>query len=91
MADAFSLIRGLEVLLAEKVSVINMSFSGPANAVFERMVIRAEVAGVAMVAAAGNGGPGAAPAYPAAWAQVIAVTRWIRRRAPIARPIAAPM
>lgn len=74
VADAFSLIRGIEVLLAERVSVINMSFSGPANAVFERMVIRADVAGIAMVAAAGNGGPGAPPAYPAAWAQVIAVT-----------------
>lgn len=74
VADAFSLIRGIEVLLAEGVSVINMSFSGPANAVLERMVIRADVAGIAMVAAAGNGGPGAAPAYPAAWAQVIAVT-----------------
>ncbi|WP_103333661.1 S8 family serine peptidase [Pseudotabrizicola formosa] len=74
VADAFALIQGLELLLAEGVSVINMSFSGPANAVLERMVVRADVAGIAMVAAAGNGGPGAAPAYPAAWAQVIAVT-----------------
>ncbi|MDP2083436.1 MAG: S8 family serine peptidase [Pseudotabrizicola sp.] len=74
VADAFSIIRGMDILLTESVSVINLSFSGPANTVLERMVIRADVAGVAMVAAAGNGGPGAAPAYPAAWGQVIAVT-----------------
>lgn len=74
VADAFSIVRAMEILINSGVSAINMSFSGPANAVFERMVVRAEVAGIAMVAAAGNGGPGAPPAYPAAWGQVVAVT-----------------
>ncbi|MFN7222480.1 MAG: S8 family serine peptidase [Paracoccaceae bacterium] len=74
VADAYSIVRAIEILLGAGVSVINLSFSGPANAVFERMVVRADVAGIAMVAAAGNGGPGAAPAFPAAWGQVIAVT-----------------
>lgn len=74
LADAFSLIRAMDILLGADVSVINLSFSGPANAALERMMIRADVAGIALVAAAGNGGPGAPPAYPAAWAQVIAVT-----------------
>ena len=74
VADAFSIIRAMDILLVERVDVINLSFSGPANALFQRMVIRADVAGVGLVAAAGNGGPGAEPAFPAAWAQVIAVT-----------------
>ncbi len=54
--------------------MINMSFSGPANRVLERLIAHAAESGIGLVAAAGNGGPGAAPAYPAAWPQVIAVT-----------------
>ncbi len=73
-ADAFSLAAAMDLLLAEEVSVINLSFSGPENAVLARLIDRAAKAGVGLVAAAGNGGPGAAPAYPAAWEQVIAVT-----------------
>jgi hypothetical protein len=73
-ADAFSVAGALDLLLSEDVGVINMSFSGPANAVLERMVALAADRGVGLVAAAGNGGPGAKPVYPAAWPQVIAVT-----------------
>ncbi|GAA0306099.1 S8 family serine peptidase [Rhodovulum strictum] len=73
-ADAFSVTSALDLMLRERVDAINMSFSGPANAVLERMVARAAEAGIALVAAAGNGGPGAEPAYPAAWPDVIAVT-----------------
>jgi hypothetical protein len=73
-ADAFSLATAMDLLLSEEVSVINMSFSGPENAVLARLVERAASAGVGLVAAAGNGGPGAGPAYPAAWDGVIAVT-----------------
>lgn len=73
-ADAFSLASAMDLLLSEGVSVINMSFSGPENAVLARFVAIASEAGIGLVAAAGNGGPGAAPAYPAAWDDVIAVT-----------------
>lgn len=73
-ADAFSLVEAFDLLLAEGVDVINLSFSGPPNVVLERMVARAAEMEVGLVAAAGNGGPGAPPAYPAAWPQVIAVT-----------------
>ncbi len=73
-ADAFSLASALDLLLAEGVSTINLSFSGPENAVLARLVDRARDAGVGLVAAAGNGGPGAEPAYPAAWDGVVAVT-----------------
>ncbi|MFU8863999.1 MAG: S8 family serine peptidase [Rhodobacterales bacterium] len=73
-ADAFSLVNAIDQLLAENVSVINMSFSGPENAVLRDITQRAVARDVAMVAAAGNGGAGAAPAYPAAWPHVVAVT-----------------
>lgn len=73
-ADAFSVTGALGLLVSEGVDVINMSFSGPANRVLERLIDRAAESGIGLVAAAGNGGPGAAPAYPAAWPQVIAVT-----------------
>ena len=73
-ADAFALAHALDLLLAAGVGVINLSFSGPANVVLERLVSEAAAQGVILVAAAGNNGPGAAPAYPAAWPQVVAVT-----------------
>ncbi len=73
-ADAFSVANALDVLIGEDVDVINLSFSGPENAVLKRVVEQAAARGIGLVAAAGNGGPGAAPAYPAAWPEVIAVT-----------------
>ena len=73
-ADAFSVANALDVLIGEDVNVINLSFSGPANAVLKRVVDAAAARGIGLVAAAGNGGPGAEPAYPAAWPEVIAVT-----------------
>lgn len=73
-ADVFTLAGAVDILLAAEVSVINMSFSGPENAVLEELMIRAAEAGVATVAAAGNNGPGAEPAYPAAFEHVVAVT-----------------
>ena len=73
-ADAFSITAALDLLLSEEVDVINMSFSGAENAVVGRLVVRAAQNGVGLVAAAGNSGPGAPPAYPAAWPEVIAVT-----------------
>lgn len=61
---------------AEKngAGVINMSFAGPHDPLIERSVAGAGKRGMIAVAAAGNGGPEAAPLYPAAYEQVIAVT-----------------
>lgn len=73
-ADAYSLAAAVELLLEEGVSVINLSFSGPENAVLEAVTRQAAERGVGLVAAAGNGGAGAEPAYPAAWPHVVAVT-----------------
>lgn len=73
-ADSFSLIRALDALTAEGVSVINMSFAGPDNPLLARALGAVAARGIGLVAAAGNGGPAAAPVHPAAHPDVIAVT-----------------
>jgi hypothetical protein len=69
-----AMLRGIEWLAAQKVSVANMSVAGNGNAVMTVALNKASEAGLSMVAAAGNKGPGAPPAWPAAHPQVIAVT-----------------
>lgn len=54
--------------------VLNMSFAGPRDGLVERHVAAVVAKGMIPVAAAGNGGPDATPAYPAAYDKVIAVT-----------------
>ncbi len=73
-SDADLIVQALDLLIERGVSVINMSLTGPPNALLEAMVKRATDMGVVMVAASGNAGPRAAPAYPAAYEVVIAVT-----------------
>ena len=66
--------RALEWMIENKVQTINMSLAGPRNAVLDNLVREALGRGYVIVAAAGNGGPTAPPAYPAAVRGVIAVT-----------------
>lgn len=66
--------QALEWLVAHHVPVINMSLAGPRNALLDRLIEQAVARGAMVVAAAGNGGPTAPPAYPAAVPGVIAVT-----------------
>lgn len=73
-ADSFSLIRALDALAADGVSVINMSFAGPDNPMLHRALAAVAARGIGLVAAAGNGGPAAEPAQPAAHPDVVAVT-----------------
>lgn len=73
-ADAFSLVRALDQLAGHQVDVINMSFAGPDNFVLSRAIAALAERGVALVAAAGNDGPRAAPRFPAAYDPVLAVT-----------------
>ncbi|NBB82428.1 MAG: S8 family serine peptidase [Alphaproteobacteria bacterium] len=87
-ADVFSLIESLGLLVERGVGVINLSLAGPPNTVL------AEVAGrltgqedIVLVAAVGNAGPRADPAYPAAYDEVIAVTAVDRDRAVYRRAI----
>jgi subtilisin family serine protease len=79
-ASADAIVRALDWLVARRVPVLNLSIEGPPNAAVALAVRRAQAAGVLVVAAAGNGGPAAPPAYPAAYPGVVAVTAVDDRR-----------
>ncbi|MEQ9199640.1 MAG: S8 family serine peptidase, partial [Rhodospirillales bacterium] len=66
-ASARALTQSLNWLLDNRVQVINLSIAGPDNAVIRKIVEAAARRGIVMVAAAGNGGRSAAPAFPAAY------------------------
>jgi subtilisin family serine protease len=69
-----NLLNALNWLDEQGVQYVNMSFSGPRDPLFEKAIAAMQKRGVVFVAAAGNQGPTAPPAYPAAYSQVIAVT-----------------
>lgn len=73
-ATMMDLVRALNWLVGEKVSAINMSLAGPDNQILRSVIIRVAQQGIAVIAAVGNEGPAAPPMYPAAYADVIAVT-----------------
>ena len=73
-ATTLSLIKGLDWAATNNARVVNMSFAGPKDVLLLEAIEQAELRGLVMVAAAGNGGPKAASAYPAAYERVIAVT-----------------
>lgn len=74
IAPAAAIASAIDWLVENRIRVINISIEGPDNVVLAHVIKRALAADVAIVAAAGNGGPGAAPAFPAAYPGVIAVT-----------------
>ncbi|CAM3923549.1 S8 family serine peptidase [Rheinheimera salexigens] len=68
------ILQGLNWLVSQQVKVINMSLTGPDNPVLAAVIAQLVKTDVILVAAAGNGGPVAAPLYPAAYQDVLAVT-----------------
>jgi Subtilase family len=74
IASTVSLVRALDWLISSGVDVVNLSLAGPANRLLEAALDRAVEREVMILAAAGNGGPVAAPMYPAAYSSVVAVT-----------------
>ncbi|TKT74811.1 S8 family serine peptidase [Aquamicrobium sp. LC103] len=84
-AEAYNLVRALDLLVERQVHVINMSLSGPDNELLEQAVGRVAERGIIMVAAAGNEGPRSEPVYPAAYEEVVAVTAIDRRKRPYRR------
>ena len=68
------IIPGLDWAIVRGARVINMSFAGARDPGVQERVTIAHQRGIVVVAAAGNEGPKADPAYPAALPQVIAVT-----------------
>jgi subtilisin family serine protease len=65
---------GVDLAVARQVRIINLSVAGPEDALLSRVIAAAVRTGVFVVAAAGNGGRRARPAYPGALNDVIAVT-----------------
>jgi len=72
-ASTERVVAAIDRLLGRGVRLINMSFAGPANDVFEVALAAAASRGVTMIAAAGNSG-GNATLYPGGSPSVIAVT-----------------
>ncbi len=73
-ATTESLRRGLDWAAEQHAEVVNMSLAGPEDPVVDATVTAAIAEGIIVVAAAGNEGPGAPPAHPAAVKGVLAVT-----------------
>lgn len=73
-AAAASIALAADWAAREGAGVINISMTGPRNAVLEAVIDRLAAKDVVIVAAAGNDGPRAAPPWPAAHRAVVAVT-----------------
>jgi hypothetical protein len=71
---AAMLVRALAWEAMARAQVINISLVGPPNAILAAVVKALMAKGLLIVAAVGNDGPAAPPAYPASYPGVIAVT-----------------
>lgn len=69
-----TLIKGIDMGLRNGGRLFNLSFTGPRDPSVEQIIRIAESKGAVFIAAAGNGGPSAPAAYPAAYDTVVAVT-----------------
>lgn len=72
--NALALARALGWLTTSGCRVVSISLVGPRNALVQRAVSAAQARGVVIVAAVGNDGPAAPPAFPASYENVVAVT-----------------
>jgi subtilisin family serine protease len=73
-ASASGLLEAIDWMAERQVDVVNMSIAGSNNKIVRQVVEKAGKRGLVLVAAAGNWGTAARPAYPAAYDDVIAVT-----------------
>jgi hypothetical protein len=80
--SAAALIGGLAWLAQSGVPVINISLTGPPNLAVAKVLQTIVDKGVLVVAAAGNDGVAAPPAFPAAYPEIVAVTAVDRARHP---------
>ena len=72
--STYHVVACLDWAVERGARVVSMSFAGPSNTLLARALAAAEAKGVIAVAAAGNAGPQSPPLFPAADANVIAVT-----------------
>jgi subtilisin family serine protease len=73
-SNSYVILKALDYAASHGAQVVNMSFAGPKDALIERGVEAVAKKGIVMVAAAGNAGAKSPPLYPAANANVIAVS-----------------
>jgi subtilisin family serine protease len=72
--SATAIARAIGWMVRQRVPVVAVSLVGPGNPLLARVVSAARARGTVIVAAVGNDGPAAPPAYPASYPEVIAVT-----------------
>jgi subtilisin family serine protease len=72
--NSFAIFKSLQWAADNGARIVNMSFAGPADPALHRILAAAYDKGIVLIAAAGNAGPASPPLYPAADADVIAVT-----------------
>ncbi|WP_428683618.1 S8 family serine peptidase [Sphingopyxis sp.] len=72
--NASAIARALGWLAQSGVAVTTISLVGPDNKLLSAAVLRAQQRGMLIVAAVGNDGPAAPPAYPASYRGVFAAT-----------------
>lgn len=81
--SATAISRALAWMTGQHVPVVVVSLVGPANPLLGRVVAAARARGTLVVAAVGNDGPAAPPAYPASYPQALAVTGVDSRNRPL--------
>ena len=69
-----AIVKAVDAAIEKDAQIINMSIAGPPDVMVRRYVGLATQQNRLVVAGAGNGGPNARPAYPAALPDVLAVT-----------------
>jgi hypothetical protein len=72
--NALAISRAIDWLVGLNARVISISLVGPNNALLGQAIAAGRRRGVVFVAAVGNDGPAAPPAYPASYTGVLAIT-----------------
>ena len=75
IGSAKSIVRAIDWMVHNKVSVVNFSLGGGINALIAKAIEHASAKGMVLIASSGNGGPfSKKKSYPGAYPSVIAVT-----------------
>ncbi len=73
-STSYRLLQSLDWAIRKGARIVNMSFTGPRNPLMSKALTLAARKNILLIAAAGNGGPDAPAAFPAAEQSVLAVT-----------------
>jgi len=74
ITTAAHLMRALDWLISQRVTIINMSLTGPHNRLLSRVIQQICAEGFIVVAAVGNSGPNSPAQFPAAYPCAVGVT-----------------